>query len=267
MEFTLPISVLRINPTDEIFSHVVSWWRQVYIKAKLNAVILPSFPLQYKNRTCRIFITYDEFTCFKCQKRGHKAEDCLATFSLEDENEWLTFDTPTDLDKTAFPLLPPPNSLHTATQEILSSEQTPLLATQITSPVENGSPLQTPKSSNNAPLKLPTENSKRRHSNISTTSSNPNLITNPKKIKDDMINLPAPLNLDTSQLTDSEEEIENNTLSPSSQLSLKQTFEPTKKYYIEHQDQYTLNFQNLLMFVDMCKGKQNLEDIIKDFKV
>ena len=72
------ISLLRVNPQDELFGHVISYRRQVYIN-DLNPTHLPSsFLFQDNDTSHRIFLTGDESTCFKCHSRSHKAEDCPA---------------------------------------------------------------------------------------------------------------------------------------------------------------------------------------------
>lgn len=76
LELASKISILRINPSDDIYGHVISNRRQVYVK-KLEEKQLPGSFLLLDNETQhRIFITYDEFSCFKCHSNSHKAEDC-----------------------------------------------------------------------------------------------------------------------------------------------------------------------------------------------
>lgn len=61
------ISLLRVNPTNEIFGHVVSYRRQVYV-SDLDEENLPgSFIITDYDSIYRIFITLDEFICFKCK--------------------------------------------------------------------------------------------------------------------------------------------------------------------------------------------------------
>ncbi len=77
LKLASPISILRVNPQDDLFSHVVSWRRQVYVHPTEDLSQLPnSVQLSYADRTYRIFTTLDDLTCFKCSSRGHKAEEC-----------------------------------------------------------------------------------------------------------------------------------------------------------------------------------------------
>ena len=88
LKLASPISVLRVSPTDDIFSHVVSWRRQVYIHSDSDLSRLPpSFELIYAERTYRIFLTQDNLTCFKCGSNGHKADICPQTLDGDEEVE------------------------------------------------------------------------------------------------------------------------------------------------------------------------------------
>lgn len=79
LKITSDISILRFNPTDQMFGHVVSWRHQVYTTSDLESLDLPeSFELPYNNNSYSIFITLNEFTFFKCKSKGHPAEDCTA---------------------------------------------------------------------------------------------------------------------------------------------------------------------------------------------
>lgn len=111
-----PISILRFNPSDDIFSHVISWRRQFYLPANTDlAKIPPVISVIYEERTYRIFLTKGDFVCFKCSKKGHKAENCIETpFDEEVEDNIGSLEPPlqpkiaaTTLPVTSFPPLPP----------------------------------------------------------------------------------------------------------------------------------------------------------------
>lgn len=71
------VSLLRVSPSDELFSHVISFRRQVYVHDRLENIKLPpSFVLDHNGAPNRIFVTTNENTCFICHSRDHKAEDC-----------------------------------------------------------------------------------------------------------------------------------------------------------------------------------------------
>ena len=70
------ISILRVNPQDNLFGHVISYRRQVYVN-DLDLRNLPSsFLLEDNGSQHRIFLTGDDSSCFKCHSRLHKAENC-----------------------------------------------------------------------------------------------------------------------------------------------------------------------------------------------
>ncbi|XKL67527.1 hypothetical protein PGB90_003018 [Kerria lacca] len=91
------ISLLRINPTDGLFSHVISCRRQVYVLNKLEDTKLPSlFILDYSNTSQRIFIISNEHTCYKYQLHNHRSEEC----DLEYTEESTILDTNTSTSIT-----------------------------------------------------------------------------------------------------------------------------------------------------------------------
>lgn len=88
-----PISLLRVSPKDDLFPHVVSSRRQVYIHSADNKSTFPnSFLLPFAERTYRIYLNADSLTCFKCTSRGHKAEDCPEIVDEEFEDEYVPSD-------------------------------------------------------------------------------------------------------------------------------------------------------------------------------
>lgn len=113
-----PISILRVSPTDDIFSHVISWRRQTYLPANTDLTKIPStVTLTYAERSYRIFITAGDLTCFKCSEKGHKAENCpnnlqFADEEMEDTAGTLVQPEPTSqgsqLSNTDFPPLSKP---------------------------------------------------------------------------------------------------------------------------------------------------------------
>ena len=81
-----PISFLRVNPKDDIFAHVISWRRQVYLSPNEDcSKIPPLIEITHASRSYRIFFSADNLACFKCGVKGHKAEDC--TKNSEDITE------------------------------------------------------------------------------------------------------------------------------------------------------------------------------------
>lgn len=111
LKLASPISILRISPTDDLFPHIICWRRQVYIHPNTNKNPIPnSFVINYGERSYRIFITQDDLTCFKCQSKGHKAENCTSAIDDEVEDSYNMHQPTQDQVKTIeqlnFPPLP-----------------------------------------------------------------------------------------------------------------------------------------------------------------
>lgn len=99
-----PISILRFNPSDDIFSHVISWRRQFYLPANTDlSKIPPVISVTYEERIYRIFLTKGDFVCFKCSKKGHKAENCTEVQFIDEEVE----DTSSLLEPPLQPIITP----------------------------------------------------------------------------------------------------------------------------------------------------------------
>lgn len=83
-----PISILRFNRSDDIFSHVVSWRRQFYLPANTDLTkIPPVISVTHEDRIYQIFLTKGDYICFKCSKKGHKAENCIEASFIDEEVE------------------------------------------------------------------------------------------------------------------------------------------------------------------------------------
>ena len=86
LKLASPISILRVSPQDELFPHVISSRRQVYIHSNEEVPKIPNLlQLTYADRTFTVFITLDDLTCFKCGSRGHKAETCTQIVNEADD--------------------------------------------------------------------------------------------------------------------------------------------------------------------------------------
>lgn len=100
-----PISILRVSPTDDIFSHVISWRRQIYLPANTDLTkIPPTITLIFAERSYRIFLSAGDFICFKCSGKGHKAENCSNNFQFIDEEVEDSTDTLIDFQSKQQPL-------------------------------------------------------------------------------------------------------------------------------------------------------------------
>lgn len=81
MGFTLmsPMSFLKAGITGEEYSHILSFRRQVYIQPDEEKILPPSLVVKFEGTSFRIFLTYDEMTCFACKQQGHIASQCPNT--------------------------------------------------------------------------------------------------------------------------------------------------------------------------------------------
>lgn len=71
-----PITILKAGTTQEKFSHIYSFRRQVYIQAD-NNMSLPSYMvIKFEDTNHRIYINHDDMLCFTCKLRGHLARQC-----------------------------------------------------------------------------------------------------------------------------------------------------------------------------------------------
>lgn len=70
------ISFLRAGALDSEFSHILSFRRQIYVLPD-DSITLPStIVVKYEETNYRIFLSYDDLTCFACKKTGHIASQC-----------------------------------------------------------------------------------------------------------------------------------------------------------------------------------------------
>lgn len=277
LDLTSQLSILRVSPTDDLFAHVISYRRQVYYRSKSDQVIPPSFIIEYNNRSYRIFITHDEFTCFKCHKTGHKAEDCNVTVDMEDSSEWIDNSENNLFSDSAFPpLSPQPINTQSDTKHSANAPSGLLSdsSSQISYQNQFDSHLITDSSSKTSmpPPLLPAaisnqpETAKRRLSVSSTaTSSSSQHQPDPKKSKEDTSDFNSKtLSSSISNPSDSDAELEdqNDTL-----MLLKQIFEQLEPHFQAKQNQYPLSFQNFCLFVDMAKGKTDISTLLRDLNL
>lgn len=76
-----PITFLKAAIQGDRYGHVLSFRRQVYVSPPQNEDYqLPSTILvNHDDTDYRIFLSFDEMTCFLCRKNGHIAKNCPDT--------------------------------------------------------------------------------------------------------------------------------------------------------------------------------------------
>lgn len=70
------ISCLRAGLSRPEYAHIISFRRQVYIKAEDAEKIPSSIQITYEEGSHWIFLSGDTVSCFLCKEQGHLARDC-----------------------------------------------------------------------------------------------------------------------------------------------------------------------------------------------
>lgn len=249
MELSTKIAYLRLNPLDQVFGHIISWRRQFYTTTDFDKdKIDGSFLISYNDQNHRIFLTCDEFSCFKCHKRGHRAEECPnEEFVSEDEDDNLNNEVEINKSDTIQENTSAVKIFPHSTKS-LNSDEFPL-------------------------LQLDTSKSKRPLSITSTTtekSANSNIPTRPTKKKRKSSKNKSNNEEDShSEVDDEQMNQTNDTSSQTPQLSLKEIFAPLQKHVEKNSLKYPISLQNLSLFVDMCQGPnaQNASQVMDDLSI
>lgn len=242
LELTTTISYLRLNPHDQAYGHIVSWRRQFYTNTDFDKDKIPgSFLIKYNEQNHRIFVTCDEFSCFKCHSRGHRAEDCPI-----DETESMT-----------------PEDYETPTMEFEKSDTDTTVTTSI-----NLNQTQNINLDLNSFPRLPSSEAVKRPLSETSSSTHTNAInestkaikTARKKRK------PSKTNPNISETdTQTEDENEEDKRTP----TLKEIFAPLEELVTKNQHRYPITFQNLKVFVDMCQAPNahNVAQVMDDLRI
>ncbi|KAJ3652319.1 hypothetical protein Zmor_018297 [Zophobas morio] len=73
-----PVSFLRAGIQNEEYSHVLSFRRQIFVTPDESIDLPSSLVIKHDGTNYRIFLTYDDQTCFKCHLIGHIASQCIS---------------------------------------------------------------------------------------------------------------------------------------------------------------------------------------------
>lgn len=260
LSLTSNITFLRFNPIDQLFGHMISWRRQFYTNSDLAKIELPgSFLVNHNDQEHRIFLNVDEFSCFKCHEKGHRAENCTMEdeIALDDEpfdmdtSEPPGIDTSSILSESSFPALPPTHS---------SSQ-----------PTQDDPPIQSIQSSSNAPTKRPP----------SSVSSQPTSLDPPpnphennsnrtppkppkKKVKKSARSRSRTPNSRNSQTDSDPEDLPN-------KISTKESLKPIEKDITNRfkTSDFPVSFTNFTILMDMVKSRQlpEVQNVLSEFRI
>lgn len=86
IELVSRITHLRASYISEAYTHIMSFRRQFYMKPNDSLELPPSILINHNDTTFRIFLSYDEITCFLCKSKGHIAKQCPITRGNESES-------------------------------------------------------------------------------------------------------------------------------------------------------------------------------------
>lgn len=141
MKLVSPISFMRAGIPGEQYGHVLSFRRQVYTQPD-EAIELPSsLVIKHEETSYRIFLTFDDMSCYICKQQGHLAKNCPSVPQQQEkqdppiENEvamLINVDDTTDQTET-----PPDNNSLIASQSGMPPEQfkTPVVSRPPTPPI------------------------------------------------------------------------------------------------------------------------------------
>lgn len=91
LQLVSPVSFLKAGIQGEEYNHILSFRRQVFVTPPENEMYeLPSTALiNFDDTSYRVFLTFDEITCFICKKNGHVAKSCPNNETQTPNNEEL----------------------------------------------------------------------------------------------------------------------------------------------------------------------------------
>ncbi|KAI4473600.1 hypothetical protein M0802_016035 [Mischocyttarus mexicanus] len=70
------MTFLRAGLTDQGFSHILSFRKQIFITPEDIEKLPESFQITYEDTTYWIYVSSDNISCFLCKKEGHIAKNC-----------------------------------------------------------------------------------------------------------------------------------------------------------------------------------------------
>jgi len=169
----------------------------------------------------------DDMTCFKCKSKGHKSENCNA--NVEEDPAYDNIEINEESEDN-FPAL-------VSTDKNANGQNSVI------------------------PDPLPETSAQKRGG--TSTASDTSQIRPPKQANIDVTETSdtlRPVSPSSSQDNDSEGEGKSK-----KDLSIKDLLRPIYQNFIMNTDKYPLTFTNFSLFIDMCKGQQDISSIVDQF--
>lgn len=225
LKLVSPVTILRAGIQGDEYSHILSFRRQVYVSPPENDLyeLPPSTIISYDNTEYRIFITFDDMTCFVCKKAGHIARNCMeadkARESLREPNQQVT--------------------------EVENVEET--LPQQTGTPIEMPiEPVKRPPPSSNA------SDHEKEDQSLHSTSKLPN---------DSLCTASTVFKQPRSKNTPKEERPQHKKLKKSTSIESKrisEMLEPVKVHIEESSGKYILTYEQFVSFMENTKGSNDV---------
>lgn len=78
MRLVSPMNFVALGNKDTDLGHVYSFRRQIFVVRPEGRILPESILVDFEGEKFRIFLSFDEMKCFKCQQPGHLARNCKA---------------------------------------------------------------------------------------------------------------------------------------------------------------------------------------------
>lgn len=231
LELVSPTSFLKVGIIDEQYSHVFSFRRQIYVSPPEESFELPSsLAINYEDTIYRIFLSFDQITCFLCKREGHIAKNCPSSEASNPKTQNDTVDTVDFTDDVEIAEKVHPNhtdSENESTEEIQPTPQ-PTVEQQISL-------------KRNAPS-LSSLSTLENQSQASNSADETHTQTNPKKTKIPEFNK-------TKKLKKSD--------SLESLTPIDEQLNPVRDMLDQNPENYILDFRQLVDFLENAHGSKN----------
>lgn len=236
------ITTLKAGIPGDEYSHVESFRRQVFVAPPPdeNDNLPSSIIITFENTSYRIFLTYDDVTCFICKKNGHIASKCTNL----SRNELNNTPDPANENKNM------KDDHATNTQNLNEHQQAPEIQKKRPSPSSTSTENSTTVNENNTETLNPEiiENLKHTENPFKAPNSNKELTSHKNKRPKRSTSPEDIIPLSQQYSSSSTESIVSNSDS---------AFQPIESLIEENPEAYPLSFVNFKCFIENCYGKND----------